>query len=117
MVRAREGATRLPTPEADQQLTTTGREAECRAYYRDRQLVPNDMLGDIERAKIVITNYHAFKLREKIDAAKNTRRLIEGRGSKLQSQETEGEMIRRVMPDLMGMKNVLVLNDEAHRAA
>ena len=84
------------------------------SYYKSREMVPQDMLGDIEKAKIVITNYHAFKLRERIEAAKNTRRLIEGRGPKLRSQETEGEMIRRVMPDLMGMKNIAVLNDEAH---
>jgi type III restriction enzyme len=32
----------------------------------------------------------------------------------LDTQETEGQMIQRVMPDLMGMKNILVLNDEAH---
>ena len=84
------------------------------SYYKSREIVPQDMLGDLEKAKIVITNYHAFKLRERIEAAKNTRRLIEGRGPKLKSQETEGEMVRRVMPDLMGMKNVVVLNDEAH---
>ena len=28
--------------------------------------------------------------------------------------ETEGQMIQRVMPELMGMKNILILNDEAH---
>lgn len=84
------------------------------SYYRNREIVPNDMLGDIEKAKIVITNYHAFKLREKIDAAKTTRRLIEGRGPKLQTLENDGEMIRRVMPDLMSLKNIVVINDEAH---
>src|SRR6185295_4295395 len=31
------------------------------SYYRNRELVPIDMFGDIERAKIVITNYHAFR--------------------------------------------------------
>src|SRR4029078_12856494 len=31
-------------------------------YYRSRELAPNDMLPDIDRAKIVITNYHSFKL-------------------------------------------------------
>jgi len=30
------------------------------SYYASRELVPGDMLGDLERAKIVITNYHAF---------------------------------------------------------
>lgn len=29
-------------------------------YYRTRELVPADMLPDIDRAKIVITNYHDF---------------------------------------------------------
>ena len=35
-------------------------------------------------------------------------------GAKMNTLETEGQMLQRVMPDLMGMKNVLVLNDEAH---
>ena len=28
--------------------------------------------------------------------------------------ETEGQMLQRVMPDLMGMGNIMVINDEAH---
>ena len=28
------------------------------------------MLGEIDKAKIVITNYHAFKLRERLEVAK-----------------------------------------------
>src|SRR6202042_1333108 len=43
------------------------------SYYRERELVPGDMLGEIESAKIVITNYHAFKLRERIDLSKGGR--------------------------------------------
>ena len=34
------------------------------SYYRHREIVPPDMLADIDRARIVITNYHAFRLRE-----------------------------------------------------
>jgi type III restriction enzyme len=57
------------------------------------------MLADIDRAKIVITNYHAFKLRERIAIAKGTREAIEGWEAKLdpsnpakrmQTLETEG---------------------------
>ncbi|HEY3230384.1 MAG TPA: DEAD/DEAH box helicase family protein, partial [Roseiflexaceae bacterium] len=84
------------------------------SYYKGRELVPTDMLGDIDRAKIVITNYHAFKLRERMPLASGTRSLLQGRGPELQTLETEGQMLQRVMPGLMGMKNVLVLNDEAH---
>jgi len=85
------------------------------SYYKSRELVPADMMGDLERAKIVITNYHAFKLRERLELSKGGRRLLQGKGgAALDTQETEGQMIQRVMPDLMGMKNILVINDEAH---
>jgi type III restriction enzyme len=72
------------------------------------------MLGDLDRAKIVITNYHSFKLRERIELSKGGRSLLQGRGEELNTLETEGQMIQRVMPGLMGLKNILVLNDEAH---
>ena len=83
-------------------------------YYAQRELVPADMLGDIRRAKIVITNYHAFKLRERSELSAGGRRLLKGRGGDLNTLETEGQMLQRVMPELMGLKNVLALNDEAH---
>ena len=84
------------------------------SYYQSRELVPNDMLPDLERAKIVITNYHAFKLRERMELSKGGRSLLQGRGEPLRTLETEGQMLQRVMPGLMGMKNILVINDEAH---
>ncbi|MCB1155762.1 DEAD/DEAH box helicase family protein, partial [bacterium] len=37
------------------------------SYYASRELVPSDMMDDLKKAKIVITNYHAFKLRERIE--------------------------------------------------
>ena len=85
------------------------------SYYKDLELVPGDMLDEVHRAKIVITNYHAFNLRDRIELSKGGRQLLAGRtGNDLRTKETEGQMIQRVMPDLMGMKNILVLNDEAH---
>jgi len=84
------------------------------SYYASRELVPSDLLDDIHRAKIVITNYHAFKLRERVELSKGGRSLLQGRGDALNTLETEGQMIQRVMPDLMGLKRILVLNDEAH---
>ncbi len=84
------------------------------SYYQSRELVPNDMIGDLERAKIVITNFHAFKLRERMELSKGGRSLLQGRGETLSTLETEGQMIQRVMPGLMGIKNILVINDEAH---
>ena len=84
------------------------------SYYASRELVPGDLLGDLDRAKIVITNYHAFKRRERLALSKGGRSLLQGRGAELNTLETEGQMLQRVMPDLMGMKNVVVMNDEAH---
>ncbi|OZA24634.1 MAG: restriction endonuclease [Hydrogenophilales bacterium 17-64-11] len=85
------------------------------SYYKDRELLPGDMLDDMSRAKIVITNYHAFKMRERIELSKGGRQLLQGRtGEEPKTLETEGQMLQRVMPDLMGMKNILVINDEAH---
>lgn len=82
--------------------------------YGNAELVPGDMLEDLKRAKIVITNYHSFKLREKIELSKGGRSLLQGRGEPLNTFETEGQMLQRAMPELMGIKNILVLNDEAH---
>jgi type III restriction enzyme len=85
------------------------------SYYKDRELLPGDMLDDMSRAKIVITNYHAFKMRERIELSKGGRQLLKGRtGEEPMTLETEGQMLQRVMPDLMGLKNILVINDEAH---
>lgn len=84
------------------------------SYYESRELVPIDMMDDLKRAKIVITNYHAFRLRERLELSKGTRSLLQGRGEALSTVESEGQMLQRVMPELMGMKNIMVMNDEAH---
>ena len=84
------------------------------SYYVSRELIPSDFLDDLQKAKIVITNYHAFKLRERVEISKGGRALLQGRGEELNTLESEGQMLQRVMPDLMGIKNILVLNDEAH---
>ena len=84
------------------------------SYYESRELVPRDMLRDLEQARIVITNYHAFKLRETLDLSRGGRSLLQGRGPEIQSIETEGQMLQRVMPGLMGMRSIMAFNDEAH---
>ena len=72
------------------------------------------MLPDLGRAEVVITNYHAFQRRERLKLAKGTRALLRGRGAAPSTVETEGEMLRRVIAPLMGMKSLLMLNDEGH---
>ena len=48
------------------------------SYYQSRELVPSDMLPDLEKAKIIITNYHAFKLRERMELSRGGRFLASG---------------------------------------
>src|SRR5439155_13394303 len=84
------------------------------SYYQSRELVPGDMLADLDRAKIVITNFHPFKLRETLELSKGGRSLLQGRGEEIQSLETEGQMLQRVMPGLMGLRDIIAINDEAH---
>ena len=82
--------------------------------YESRELVPADLLADLNKAKIVITNYHAFQRRELMTANKTTRSLLQGRGEPVESKETEGQMVRRIAAELMGIRNIVVINDEAH---
>ena len=51
------------------------------SYYASRELVPKDMLRDLERAKIVITNYHAFLRRETLELSKGGPRPAPGTGT------------------------------------
>jgi type III restriction enzyme len=83
-------------------------------YYRVRELLPPDMLGDIAKAKIVISNFHAFKRRETLDLSKIGRALLRGCAEAPETLETEGRMLQRACGELMALKNVVVINDEAH---
>ena len=78
------------------------------SYYASRELVPSEMLEDVNRAKIVITNFHAFKLHERIDVSKGGRSLLQGRGQELQTLETEGQDVATRHARFDGVKNILV---------
>ena len=84
------------------------------SYFASRELVPSDLVADIAKAKIVITNYHAFRSREIMDVSKVGRALLQGRGEAPVTVETEGAMLERACGELMTLKNVVVINDEAH---
>ena len=84
------------------------------SYYKSRELVPPDMLEDLGKARIVITNYHGLGLRERLQIFSGGRSLLQGPGDPIQTLESDGQMVQRVMPELMSLKNVMVLNDEGH---
>jgi type III restriction enzyme len=82
--------------------------------YELHDIVPADLMDTVRKARIVITNYHSFMLREKEQLSKLNRQILGGREGEKRFTETEGEMIARVARELMGRKNIIVLNDEAH---
>ena len=82
-------------------------------YYRQRDIVPAQLQDQLGRAKILITNYHAFQLRERVTAGKITKSILaDGQSSPF--TETPDQMVRRVCRELGAKKNIIVLNDEAH---
>ncbi len=82
-------------------------------YYRQRDIVPADLMPQLHQAKIVITNFHAFLRREKVAAGKLTKEIL-AQGEDSAFTETPGEMVRRVCRELGNKQNLVVINDEAH---
>jgi type III restriction enzyme len=82
-------------------------------YYRTLDLVPPDLRDELGKIKIVITNFHAFKLRERLNAGKLTKSLL-AQGEASPFTESPDQMVRRACRELGNKKNLIVLNDEAH---
>ena len=88
------------------------------SIYERLSIVPRDMMDDLKKARIVITNFHAFK-RKQIEIAKGTAEVLRGRDNEDEFderfRENDGQLIQRIMAPLMGRRGIVVLNDEAHR--
>lgn len=82
-------------------------------YYRQRDILPPDLSAQLSQAKIVIVNYHAFKLRELTDAGKLTKSILAS-GGQSTLIETPDQMVRRVCRGFGNKKNIIIINDEAH---
>ncbi|MCX5513007.1 restriction endonuclease [Kaistia algarum] len=84
-------------------------------YYETREIVPPEMLPDIRRAEIVITNYHAFQHREMMALPKVASSFLQGNDPvPLKTTETDAEMLKRACEKLLNYDRVNVINDEAH---
>lgn len=81
--------------------------------YRRMDLVPPDLMGELARAKVVITNFHAFKPREHTPAGRLTKAILK-QGETSAFTETPDQMVRRVCRDLGNKRNLVVINDESH---
>jgi type III restriction enzyme len=82
-------------------------------YYRQRDVLPVEWMEDLGKAKIIITNFHAFKPREHVNAGKLTKDIL-AKGQDSSLTETPDQMVRRVCRELGNKKNLIVINDEAH---
>ena len=82
-------------------------------FYRMMDIVPPTMLEELGKAKIIVTNFHAFKQREKVPAGKLTKSILT-RGETSPFTETPDQMVRRVCRELGNKKNIVVINDESH---
>ncbi|MGO9109436.1 MAG: hypothetical protein ACLP9L_09395 [Thermoguttaceae bacterium] len=74
-------------------------------YYRLRDLVPPDLIGQLGRAKILITNFHAFKIRKLVETNKLTKEIL---GTDF--DESPAQMVNRVCRELGSKKNIVVIN-------
>jgi len=82
-------------------------------YYQQRDIVPAQLRDQLGQAKILITNYHAFQMRETVAAGKITKSILADKQPGLFT-ETPDQMVRRVCRELGTKKHIIVLNDEAH---
>ncbi|HZF95707.1 MAG TPA: DEAD/DEAH box helicase family protein [Allosphingosinicella sp.] len=84
-------------------------------YYDTREIVPPEMLPEIRRAEIVITNYHAFQHRETMSMPKVARSFMQGNAPEpVRTLETDAQMLERACEKLLRFERVNVINDEAH---
>ncbi len=82
-------------------------------YYRAWDIIPPEWVNELGKTKILITNFHAFSLREKNNAGKLTKNILTN-GKESPFTETPDQMVRRVCRELGNKKNIVVINDEAH---
>lgn len=82
-------------------------------YYRQRDILSSDLMVELGKAKILITNFHTFKLRERVSAGKITKSIL-AQGGNNPFTETPDQMVHRVCRELGNKKNIIVINDEAH---
>jgi type III restriction enzyme len=82
-------------------------------YYAKFDLAPANVLPELGKARIVITNFHGFLLHERTEAGKLTKAILR-QGESSPFTETPDQMVRRVCRDLGNKNNIIVINDEAH---
>lgn len=81
-------------------------------YYDKRDLVPEEDRKKLGRAKVHVVNFHQMRRRKLMELGEAKEELLRPRDEA--KVETERQMVERVLRELGGARNVIVLNDEAH---
>lgn len=73
-------------------------------FYQSFNLVDSSMWQELQKAKIIVSNWHVLAP------------INENYGPKVikKGSESDEAFVRRVLPDVGGAENILVINDEAH---
>lgn len=86
-------------------------------YYEEFNIVPAALMDKLRQGKVIIHNWHslAWDSQDKIDAkvAKGQLRSVDKRQRMEISREA---YVRQVLGGISNARNIIVLNDEAHRA-
>lgn len=85
-------------------------------YYRQRDILPPELIQTLCKCTISIINFHAFLRREVTDASRLAKSILQNDESQRSGfTETADEMVRRVLRDFGNKKkSIVVINDEAH---
>ncbi|CAN5129659.1 hypothetical protein BH10CYA1_BH10CYA1_62710 [soil metagenome] len=83
-------------------------------YYRQRDIVPNELMESLGQSKIVIINFHAFLPRDLTDASRLAKSILQQGSLESAFIETGDQLVKRVCREFGQKKNIIVINDEAH---
>lgn len=79
-------------------------------YYQEFDIVPSQLMPELQKGKVLITNWHKFAP-ESPHAEGGKSYIVVNKG-----EESPDAFARRVLGDLYDRAPVMVLNDEAHHA-
>jgi type III restriction enzyme len=85
-------------------------DSEGSNYYTEFNMVPNNMLGLMAVGKVVVTNWHVFHPESRHAEGGSTYAVVD------KGEEGDDAFSRRVLKELYGRGEIMVLNDEAHHA-
>lgn len=79
-------------------------------YYEEFDIVPSQLLADLRKGKVLVTNWHQFAP-ESSNVESGKSYLIVDKG-----EESPEAFAKRILGDLLDNSPIMVLNDEAHHA-